>query len=104
MAPRCHIPEQAVPSTHAVAIHRSRLRCGGALRSGRSCCDAVGPMGRWKRGNMPSTLQAVLGEARRNRNLRGTCPRCAVSFRLADALLFSLDSELPREAVAAVAA
>lgn len=49
----------------------------------------------------PQTLIATLQS---NKRFMGTCPCCAVDFRLADALLFSLKDAPPTEAVRAIKA
>jgi predicted Holliday junction resolvase-like endonuclease len=44
----------------------------------------------------------LIADLKRNKNFMGTCPLCAQSFRLADAVLFSIDDEKPAEALEAV--
>jgi predicted Holliday junction resolvase-like endonuclease len=51
---------------------------------------------------MPKSSNALITELQRNKRFMGTCPACGEDFRLADAVLFSLDEDTPTIALAAI--
>ncbi len=51
---------------------------------------------------MPRASKALISELQRNKNFMGTCPTCNQEFRLADAVLFTIDDDQPEAALAAI--
>ncbi|MGA2270101.1 MAG: Holliday junction resolvase-like protein [Bryobacteraceae bacterium] len=51
---------------------------------------------------MPNPSKLFIEELKRNKRFMGTCPECGQDFRLADAVLFSLDDDAPSAALAAI--
>jgi predicted Holliday junction resolvase-like endonuclease len=51
---------------------------------------------------MPKSSKLLIEELKRNKRFMGTCPECGEDFRLADAVLFSLDDDAPSAALTAI--
>lgn len=51
---------------------------------------------------MPASSRALITELKRNKRFMGTCPSCGNDFRLADAVMFSLNEQPPAQALVAI--
>jgi predicted Holliday junction resolvase-like endonuclease len=55
-----------------------------------------------KRTAMTKKADAIISELKKDKRFFGTCPRCGMEFRIADASLFSIDEKHPEAALAAI--
>lgn len=51
---------------------------------------------------MGRSSKRLIAHLQRNKRFMGTCPACTTEFRLADAVLFSIDDTPPEEAIAVI--